>query len=314
MIWLVGAGPMAIDHAKVMKKLGDEFIVIGRGEQSAKVFEEKTGIQPATGGVDSYISAANVIPDRAIVAVGVDHLFPVTRKLLECGVKKILVEKPGVLTLQEARELLTVAEDKKAQVFVAYNRRFYKSVEEAAKLIESDGGATSFQFEFTERSHIIESLDKPDIVKENWFLANSTHVVDMAFYLCGTPEQINCHTSGGLSWHARAAVFSGSGVAKSGALFSYSADWGSAGRWNIEVMTAKRRLIFRPLERLQVQEKGEMEVKEYKADYSLDDEFKPGLHRQLERFLNDDFNDLCSLEEQKIILPLYAKMAGYDKD
>jgi predicted dehydrogenase len=289
-------------------------VVIGRGEKSAMIFKDKTGIQPVTGGIDSYINTKNAIPERAVVAVGVDQLFSVTNKLLDCGVKKILVEKPGVLTLQEADELADKARKKNAQVLVAYNRRLYKSVEEAAKIIQSDGGATSFQFEFTERSHIIESLDKPSIVKQNWFLANSTHVVDMAFFLCGIPEEINCHTRGGLSWHTRSSVFAGSGVSKSGALFSYSADWGSAGRWSIEVMTAKRRLIFRPLERLQIQIKGQTETNGIAADYHLDEEFKPGLYRQLKSFLDNDFRKLCTLDEQKYLMPIYNKMAGYDQN
>ncbi|MGD8567773.1 MAG: gfo/Idh/MocA family oxidoreductase, partial [Gammaproteobacteria bacterium] len=69
MTWLIGTGPMAIDHAKVMAELCDEFVVIGRGEKSAMIFKDKTGIQPVTGGIDSYINTKNAIHERAVVAV-----------------------------------------------------------------------------------------------------------------------------------------------------------------------------------------------------------------------------------------------------
>ena len=37
----------------------------------------------------------------------------------------------------------------------------------------------------------IEKLNKVPGIKENWFLGNSTHVVDLAFYLGGKPKQIS---------------------------------------------------------------------------------------------------------------------------
>ena len=37
-IILIGAGPMAVTHALVMKGMDLDFIVVGRGEESAKSF------------------------------------------------------------------------------------------------------------------------------------------------------------------------------------------------------------------------------------------------------------------------------------
>ena len=42
-IWLIGAGGIAEEYAKVLKALGKDFIVIGRGEKSASVFKEHVG-------------------------------------------------------------------------------------------------------------------------------------------------------------------------------------------------------------------------------------------------------------------------------
>ena len=132
-----------------------------------------------------------------------------------------------------------MSENANAKVFIAYNRRFYRAVSEAKRLIEGDGGVTSFNFEFTEWSHEIERLSKAPGVKEKWFLGNSTHVVDLAFFLGGKPSEISCYTQGGTDWHPTASLFSGAGVSEHGALFSYNANWESAGRWGVEVLTKK---------------------------------------------------------------------------
>ena len=105
------------------------------------------------------------------------------------GVKRILVEKPAGTTLEEVAQVASEAENQRAEVYVAYNRRFFASTIKAQSIIAEDRGVTSFAFEFTEWSHQIVDLEKDPRVKKNWFLANSTHVVDLAFYLGGIPKR-----------------------------------------------------------------------------------------------------------------------------
>jgi len=240
-IWLIGAGPMAVDYIKVLNDLDVEFKVIGRGTDSAESVAEQTGILPYVGGLGPFLKNKSEQCTHAIVSVGVEKLTNTTIQLLEYGVKNILVEKPAGLNAKEIAQLADETKERGANVFVAYNRRFYASVIKAKEIIEKDGGVTSFNFEFTEWSHEIEKTTKAPDVKENWFLANSTHVVDLAFLLGGRPKEISSYTAGGLNWHPSASIFAGAGVSESGALFSYQANWESAGRWSVEIMTRKHR-------------------------------------------------------------------------
>ena len=80
---------------------------------------------------------------------------------------------------------MKLSKKNQSKIFVAYNRRFYNSSIEAIKIINNDGGVLSFNFDFTEIVKKVEKLKLPKKVKENWFLCNSTHVVDLAFFLCG---------------------------------------------------------------------------------------------------------------------------------
>lgn len=312
-IWLIGAGGMAQDYIKVLQGLDKEFITIGRGEETAQKCEETTGCKVQTGGLKEYLLKKPELCSSAIIAVGVEKLYETTKLLLEYGVKNILVEKPGALETWQFEELNTLANKKDANVIIAYNRRFYASVLKAQEIIKEDGGVTSFNFEFTEWAHVIETLTKADGVKEKWFLGNSTHVVDMAFYLGGKPKEINCFTSGALNWHPSASNFSGAGVSELGALFNYQANWKSAGRWSVEILTKEHRLIFRPMEKLQIQKRGTIpQVFDETIDYTPDEQYKPGLYIQTKNFLENNLDGMCTIQEQYEIIGVYNRMANYE--
>ena len=296
-VWLIGAGPMAVAYAAVLQALSVPFEVIGRGERSAQSFREATGVEVRTGGLSAWVSRGLDAPRAAIVAVGVDRLAEVVHSLIGCGVPNVLVEKPGGL---DEREIATVAEAARAsgvRVHVGYNRRFYASTRAAREIIEEDGGVSSFSFEFTEWSHVIADSPQPEAVKRAWLLANSSHVIDLAFHLGGWPDEMVCFKKGTLDWHPDGAAFTGAGSSGE-ALFSYSADWAAPGRWGVEILTPKRRLILRPMEQLQVQKIGSVAIEPVDIDGELDARFKPGIYRQTEAFLSGDHGDLVPLARQ----------------
>lgn len=311
MILLVGAGPMAIQYAKVLQGMGKPFAVVGRSQQSADRFNASIGIQPFVGGIEVFLSSAQSI-SHAIVAVSVEQLERTTACLVENGVKHLLVEKPGGMTLEAIERLQTLAQVNVASIYIAYNRRFLATVIKARELIEEDGGVTSFSFELTEWADSIQKINKADGVKENWFFANTSHITDLAFYLGGTPREIATFTGGSLPWHSRAARFAGAGVTEQGALFSYAGDWEAPGRWAVEVLTRKRRFIFKPLEKLQVQKINSVEIESVDVDVELDVLYKPGLYLQVANFLNCDEASLCLLTEHLKNSKLYARIAAYD--
>lgn len=306
-VLLVGVGYMGIEFAKVLKALKIGFIPIGRGENSAKEFKKQTGVEVITGGLDKYLQQAADLSQTAIVAISEEQLGSATIKLLNAGIKKILVEKPGGLDFADVKKVAKVAKNKQAKVYVGYNRRFYQSVEKAKQIIKEDAGVLSMHFDFTEAVHKIVPLVRAPGVKENWFLQNSTHVLDMAFFLAGNPKKITSKTVGSLSWHPAGAIFVGSGETEKGALFSYHANWKSPGRWAIEIMTKKHKLFFKPLEKLQIQESGSFEVKDVDLNDKLDIDFKPGIYQEVRAFLKDK-KDLCTIEEQVENLAVYSKI------
>lgn len=300
-LWLVGTGNIAREYAKILTSLHYPYVAIGRGQKNADQFLKETQTTPFVGGLEKFLREKPEPPTSAIVGVGVDKLFEVTAKLSQTGVKRILVEKPAGLNPAEVRDLQGICQENHTQVYVAYNRRFYNSVRQAKLAIQEDGGPTSFHFDFTEWSHVVANLDLPSAVKENWLLANSSHLIDLAFFLGGAPSKLTALSTGKLPWHPSGSIFVGHGVSDSTVPFSYHADWSAPGRWGVDIMTTRRRFILRPLEKLQVQQTGSIDITSLPESDDWDSRFKPGLARMTQWFLNEgkgeQLSALPSLEE-----------------
>lgn len=313
-IVLVGVGAISHDYIKILNDLGCKYVVVGRSQENVQKFTEATGIAAVAGGIELFLSDNKIKIDAAIVAVGVEALAGATKSLLQHGIKNILVEKPGGSGMEEIVQLSELAKQKNANVFLAYNRRFYASVIHAKNKITEDGGVSSFNFEFTEWSHIIEKLEKPSVVLQNWVLSNSSHVIDTAFYLGGKPKELSVYTQkGNLTWHPNSSVFSGAGISEKGALFSYQANWQAPGRWSVEMLTKNHRFILRPMEKLQIQKTGSVAIEMVEGiDYLLDEKYKPGLFLQVKSFLTGEHSNFCTIHQQKeAVLNYYMKIAGY---
>lgn len=313
-IVLVGCGYMAREYAKVLLELNLSFTAVGRGKKNAEIFKtEFPHVEVHTGGLDHYL-AEHASPEFAVVSVGIAELTETTILLIKQGVKKILTEKPAALNLADLEEIRNLSEKKSSQVFIAYNRRFYRSAEIARKMIEEDGGISSCHFEFTEWVHQWDITKYAEETSRKLILSNSTHVIDLVFHLCGRPAQMHPLVSGlnEISWHPSGSCFTGSGITEKYIPFTYHSDWNAPGRWSIEILTNKNRLYFKPMERLMVQKKGSVTLSEIPDDYSADIKFKPGLLNMLASFFNTE-NDttLCSLNEHLLNFPHYEKIGGY---
>jgi predicted dehydrogenase len=312
-VLLVGVGFMGKAYAPVLGALGASVQAVGRSEAGAAAFVAETGLPCVAGGLKGWRAAGGPVPRNALVCVSVEETPAVVKALAAMGVQRMLVEKPGASTAAELQALCDDSALATAEVFIAYNRRYYASVAEARKRIDAEGGVDSFHFEFTERERDANPAKFGDIVRRHWALANSSHVIDLAFHLGGEPSRLYSEVSGSLDWHPGGARFAGSGVSSRGALFTYTANWTSGGRWAVELMTRESRLILRPLEQLFVQQRGSFEVKQIELDDELDKLHKPGLYRQLEAFLRggDSTAHLLDLRQQAHhAARFYGPMAG----
>lgn len=312
-VLLVGTGNIARDYVKVLRGLNVPFGVIGRSEEGCGRFSEELGVPALPGGVERYPNMLDQFSD-AILAIDASQLSGTACILMNRGIRNLLVEKPGGLTKRDLAEMDQLSKQTGSQVYIAYNRRFYASVMQAEKIARDDGGIQSFHFEFTEWPHSVLAAGLPPETIENWFLCNSTHIIDLAFYMGSLPKEFVSFAIGHAAWTKEHTCFSGAGVSQSGALFDYCANWDAPGRWNVELLTSRHRLVFRPIEKLQIQELKSVKIEfDEKTDYSLDVEYKPGLWKEVSAFLGIDEAEryrLKTVEQQLDMFPIYEKIAG----
>ncbi|WP_203289897.1 Gfo/Idh/MocA family oxidoreductase [Metabacillus sp. cB07] len=294
-ILLIGCGEMGVEYAKVLKEMKQPFYPYTRSDKTAARFKEQTGYAASSGEFAAFL--ANHSQQKAIVAVPVHQLKSTAMLLLKSGVKELLLEKPGASSLKELNEIAFAAANFHARVYIGYNRRFYESVQKLQSMVTEENPIRSIHFDFTEMSKKIEGSAISGELKTIWLLANSSHVIDLAFFLAGRPKSIKGFVSGHLAWHPDGAIFTGAGETDQNILFSYHANWMAPGRWGIEVRTVDSTYILQPLEKLYSMKHGSFLKKEVPIAYQYDETLKPGLYRQVESFLTDKSN-LVSLEEQ----------------
>jgi predicted dehydrogenase len=314
-VLIVGSGFMAKEYLVVLKAMSKGAIVVGRGKEKIELLKnEFPEFEFRYGGLDKYLDSDKEIPEYAINASSINQLFATTKMLLHAGVKSILLEKPGALFLKDLEEIEQLSHQRDSNVYIAYNRRFYSSVQTLKKEVLHDGGIKSAHFEFTEWAHTIDQNKFDDEVLNKWIVSNSAHVIDTVYHLIGKPENMFNMVSGEgkIPWHSSGSIFIGMGKSVNNIPFSYHSNWNSAGRWAIEISTVKRRFYLKPMEKLFAQKLGTVSLDEIELDDSLDIKYKPGLYSQVQKFLNGDCQELCTIEEQrKSYENIYMKIGSY---
>lgn len=289
-ILIVGAGDMAGEYVKTLCHLGiapEKIHVVGRGKEKAERFAQQFNVRCQPGGTAALTSMS--VHERAIVAVSHLDLHGVAKVLIERGSRYILIEKPGALYNSQLEELEALAKQNSARVFVAFNRRFFPSVDAVRTIIEEDGGLLSCHFDFTELENLVfrekETKHLADEVLQRWGIVNSFHVIDLFLNLAGKPRDWKSFRIGSLPWHPKGATFSGTGITEKNVLFSYLSTWNGAGRWGLELTTSRRKMILRPLEALSIQKRGGFSLEDVKLQREPE-KLKPGFLAQVKAFLD----------------------------
>ena len=312
---VIGVGKMGSAHLQALAALAPDSLTGWAPGSRQRVVERDMG-----GAVvrrdELSVTLAAVCPTHVILASPVETLTPIAIQVMNAGVKHLLIEKPAAMDQRECRMLMACAAESGAQIYVAYNRRFYASVRAALAHMQSAGeNIESILFEFNE----VMSTQGPDAapeVKASWLLANSMHVIDTAFHPVGLPDLLRSRfqRSGGLPWHPTGSVFVGSGYTTLGVPFAFHANWDAPGRWGFEWMTKSTRYVFRPMEKLSIMSRGRFDLEQMTLDDGLDIQFKPGVYLQNKAFLAGDRSaGLVTLPEAAALVPLAQKIAGYSE-
>ena len=247
-VLIIGAGSMSEQYAHALHAMNIKNVtILSRSKQKLLSICKEYKFTPLSGGFEKHLSSLESF-DLVIIATPVNLLIPPTKVALEYGQSTILIEKPVSLYSKEIEGLRSKIS--KQKVRVAYNRIVYPNFHKLRELLKDESEITSCRFSFTEWIHKIDFSKYSTDILSRWGIANSLHVISMAYCLIGNPRDIIAQQAGDLEWHPSGAHFYGIGITEKNIPFSYHSDWQAPGRWGIDIMTRENIYRLMPLEKL----------------------------------------------------------------
>lgn len=311
-VLIIGGGYITNEYLKALNKLKiNNIVIVSKTGKNIRDYCVTNKIKLLTGGYKKHLAKLPSF-DLVIIACPLVLTMNVLDDVLKYNHGNVLVEKPGSLFHSE---LSSMDGKTTSKIRIAYNRLTYPSLHKLKTLVKKDGGITSCRFTFTEWVHTIDFKKDPQIVYDLFGIANSLHVISMAFNLIGMPKKINAIQQGHLKWHKSGKIFVGSGISLQNIPFSYHADWDSSGRWSIEIMTKNNAYRLMPLEGLEICPKGKTTWESIKIDTCFKD-VKTGITEEIAvMFSNSKQLDsiLPTLEEASKFNKIAEKIFGYGK-
>ena len=282
-------------------RIKDITIIAKTGNYLSK-FCKENDIRLLTGGFENILPSIEK-KDLVVIAPTLDLTVSATKLAIQNDQQNILMEKPGSLYTTELASLKKLISTQ--NIRIGYNRLVYPNLHKLKKLVDKEGGITSCRFTFTERLSSIDFKKDSQEVYHRWGISNSLHVITMALELIGMPRELFSHQYGELEWHSAGSIFVGTGITESDIPFSYHADWGSGGRWGIEVNTAKNSYQLIPLEELFVcpRDTGTWNKIDFKKSFP---EIKQGIAEEVAVMLEKD-------KKYHNMLPDLEKTLKYNK-
>jgi len=246
---VVGIGTMGTQFVSALSALGVRRLrIVSRSAARLESYRGLPGVETISGGVER-LACEPEPQELGIIATPTALLVAAAERLAGLGFRRLLIEKPVSLWSSAIERLAQQLEEKGIEASCAYNRVAYPSFLDVRHRAAEEGGLTSCTYTFTEMIRPDWPQRFPPEELARWGIANSLHVMSMAHGLIGLPSSWSGHRSGSLPWHPAGSVFVGFGVSDRGIPFTYHADWGSTGRWSVEVHTRVSSYRLCPLEK-----------------------------------------------------------------
>ena len=264
---VIGTGGWGEQHARIFSRRPDTDLVavVGRDEQRAAARAEAYGTEAFTD-IDTMMRIAK--PDLVTVCLPNEGHFAPTLQLLQHGVP-LLVEKPLVFDLDEADELLRVAEENAVFFAINFNHRFAEPFLRAkAAIAAGEIGTPVFAtWRFGGEANHGTS-------RHANLIETQCHGFDMLEHLVGSIDSIGAHmtdmTYGDWSTVALSLGFEGGAVGTM--LGSYDSSYAYPDSQLLEVNGTEGRLVVHDTVReLVLQKAGDPVERRWRAGY-FDDE------------------------------------------
>ena len=185
-VCVVGGGSWGRNHIKTLHSIG---ALGGIVETSKKSLKELLIKYPETKTYSKLENALDNDFDGFTIATPAETHFSIAKKIISSG-KHLLIEKPMVLKVDEAEELVLLAKQKQINLMVGHVLLFHPAIQKIKKIID-DGVIGKLQYIYSNRLNLGKVRSE-----ENVFWSFAPHDIAIFQYLTESfPENIHAHGS-----------------------------------------------------------------------------------------------------------------------
>lgn len=181
-VGLIGLGNMGRNHLRVLSMLkGVELAFVA--DANARVAADASGLHNVPGVVDPTPLLSDV--DAVVICTPtVTHAHYI--RLAAEHVRNVFVEKPLTATLEEAREIAALADERGLNIQVGFIERFNPAVLALKTVLEQTKRVISL--DFTRTNKVSSRITDVDVVTDLM-----VHDIDLALYLNGPARSVAAH-------------------------------------------------------------------------------------------------------------------------
>jgi predicted dehydrogenase len=210
--------------------------------EALKEAQEELNLDPDRCFLDLNEALAHVDVDGVLITAALPGHVPVARAGLEAG-KHVLTEKPFAPSVEDARMLVDLADQKERVLMVSQNYRYFPAPQTAAKLVKEESAGTVYAVNLVFRRHITEPTARHAALVQPLLMDMTIHHFDLLRMVLGRePLAVYCY-----SWQPPGSKFSEPPAAAMVVQFedniavTYQGSWVStgpvtpwAGEWRME--------------------------------------------------------------------------------
>mgnify|MGYP000323086473 FL=1 len=181
-ICVIGAGYWGSNHIRTLSKLN---ALKGVVEPDNNILKSFLNTYPGIQGHSNIDDALLENYDGFIIATPAKTHFEIAKNIINAG-KHLLIEKPMTLSIEEAEELVTLADENKVNAMVGHVLLFHPAVIKIKKMIEN-GDIGDLQYVYSNRLNLGKVR-----TEENVFWSLAPHDIAIFQYLTDSiPKTIN---------------------------------------------------------------------------------------------------------------------------
>jgi len=271
---LVGAGPMAAQHARVLHEVEGLRLVscASRTRERAQAFAHAAGI-PTARTFDEVLASPQA--DALWLCVSADAMATVATACAARGLPMFLEKPVGLDPAETGR----VRDAIRVPHMVGLNRRFYEVIRRGRDLMIEQGGVRAIEVHMPENMRRAPDKHAARTLRR-WQFANSVHLIDLFRYFAGEPAGITAsnvvRSDSDRSYNALVRF-------ESEAHGIFHSQWYAPGAWRVAVYAEGIAIVYQPIERAQIL-RGDGSA-EALMPTGPDTRYKAGLHGQASAFV-----------------------------